>query len=591
MKNPSHTLAAACAAVLLAAGCGGGGTSSDAGTEGSGGSASARVESLSAGGASHRPRKPRWEVQRLTGASPFQGVNGLAFDARGRLWAGSVMGQGLFEVNPESGAARRVVGPAASASEPSGMADDIAIGPNGDMYWSSLLLGQLQVRHANGSVATLNASLPGINSLAFHPDGRLFVTQCFLADALWQVDTVTGAATKIADNLDIAPPQLGTAGLNGFQFGRDGLLYGPLWNKGEVVAIDVDAKPVKVTTVAAGFGTPGAVNLDSRGNLWVIDVARGELVRIDAASREKTVVLKPPKLKKGLDNLAIDAHDRIFVSNPSDNSIQVYEHYNRATGTGGRVRTVRASPLSTAAGLAMADGTLYLADFFAARRIDPANGAATDIARPVADVLPYPSSISANADTIVLSSWFAGTVQVLDRRTNAIRFLQNGFVTPHDAVQQADGSLVVAELALGRLTKVSGDGTTRTTLASGLAAPVGLAYDGTDYFVTELAAGNVTRVNATTGIKTLVASGLTGPEGIALAPDGSLVVADVGKQRVVSIEASTGRVTEIATRLPIGATSPAGPPSYLQTGVAVGADGTIYFSSDLQSSVYRIVKR
>lgn len=537
----------------------------------------------------------RWVVQRLVGDSPFQGINGMAFDASGRLFAGTVMGQGLFQVDPQSGAATRVVGPTTTAGRASGMADDIAFASNGDMFWSSLLLGQLQVRRANGSVSTLNSSLPGINSLAFHPDGRLFVTQCFLADALWRVDPATGVATKVAENLDIAPPQLGTAGLNGFQFGTDGRLYGPLWNKGEVVAINVDTTPPTVTTIATGFGTPGSVNLDSRGNIWVVDVARGELVRIDASTRQKTVVAQPPSLKKGLDNLAIDAQDRIHVSNPSDNSIQVYEGYVAATGLGGTVRTLRTAALSTAAGLAMGTGggkeTLYVADFFAFRSIDPFTATVTDIARPVADVLPYPSSVTANATTVVLSSWFAGTVQVLDRATNGIRFLQNGFVTPHDAVQQADGSIVVAELALGRLTKVSADGSTRSTLAGGLVTPTGMAYDGTQYFVTELAAGKVSRVNAATGAVSTVASGLSSPEGIARTSAGALIVAEVGKRRIVSIDAGTGTVTEIAADLPIGATSLGGPPSYIPTGVAVGGDGTIYFTSDLQSAVYRIVRQ
>lgn len=535
-----------------------------------------------------------WLVQRLTGGSPFQGINGMAFDATGRLYAGTVLGQGLFEVNRTTGAATRLFGPATAAGQPSGMADDIAVAPNGDIFWTSLLLGQLQVRRANGTASTLNATLPGINSLAFHPDGRLFVSQCFLADALWQVDPATGAATRIAQNLDSAPPGIGTAGLNGFQFGPNGLLYGPLWNRGEVVSIDVSTTPVTVTTLASGLGTPGAVNLDSRGNIWVVDVARGQLVRIDAVTRQVSVAAQQPQLKKGLDNLAIDAQDRIHISNPSDNSIQIYENYTVATGLGGTVRTLTASTLSTAAGLALGTGsggdTLYLADFFALRRIDPRTGAVTDIARPVADLLPYPSSVTASTTHIVMSSWFAGTVQVMDRSTGATVFLQNGFTAPHDAVRQNDGTLVVAELALGQLTRVPAGGGARTALATGLVTPVGLAYDGTSYFVTEWAAGAVSRVNATTGATQRIATGLTGPEGIALARDGSLVVADVGRQRIVSINVATGAVTEIAGGLPIGAQSPAGPPCYLQTGVAVGSDGTIYFSSDLESAIYRIVR-
>ncbi|HRE03689.1 MAG TPA: hypothetical protein PLV68_20505, partial [Ilumatobacteraceae bacterium] len=62
-------------------------------------------------------------------------------------------------------------------------------------------------------------------------------------------------------------------GLNGFDFGQDGLLYGPLWFKGEIVAIDV-AK-AEMTTVARGFRIPAAVNFNSTGTLYVVDTALG----------------------------------------------------------------------------------------------------------------------------------------------------------------------------------------------------------------------------------------------------------------------------------------------------------------------------
>ena len=42
------------------------------------------------------------------------------------------------------------------------------------------------------------------------------------------------------------------------------------------------------------------------------------------------------------------------------------------------------------------------------------------------------------------------------------------------------------------------------------------------------------------------------PEGIAVAPDGKLVVAEVGAKRIVSIDPKDGTITEIAANLPIG---------------------------------------
>ena len=55
-----------------------------------------------------------------------------------------------------------------------------------------------------------------------------------------------------------------------------------------------------------------------------------------------------------------------------------------------------------------------------------------------------------------------------------------------------------------------------------------------------------------TATKTVVAKDLKMPEGIALAPDGKLIVAEVGAKRVISIDPPNGAVTEIAGNLPIG---------------------------------------
>ena len=72
----------------------------------------------------------------------------------------------------------------------------------------------------------------------------------------------------------------------------------------------------------------------------------------------------------------------------------------------------------------------------------------------------------------------------------------------------------------------------------------------------------------------MIAKDLKGPEGIALAPDGKLIVAEVGAKRIVSIDPVSGAVTEIAGNLPIGLpAAPGGLPSNIPTGVGVGQRG------------------
>jgi hypothetical protein len=71
-----------------------------------------------------------------------------------------------------------------------------------------------------------------------------------------------------------------------------------------------------------------------------------------------------------------------------------------------------------------------------------------------------------------------------------------------------------------------------------------------------------------------------------------LVVAEVGAKRRVQINPKDGTVTEIAGNLPIGlAAAPGDLPTNIPTGVGVGASGVIYFSSDVENAIYKVVKK
>lgn len=194
---------------------------------------------------------------------------------------------------------------------------------------------------------------------------------------------------------------------------------------------------------------------------------------------------------------------------------------------------------------------------------------------------------------MLLSSWFTGTVQLIDRKTGKIREILHGFKAPHDAVRLGDGSILVTELGTKSLVRASGEhGKDRTTVLGGLEGPVGLAAGPADtVYLTEAFAGLVSKVE-TNGEKTVIAKDFKMPEGIAVAPDGNLVVAEVGAKRIVSIDPKDGAITEIAANLPIGLpAAPGGLPSNIPTGVGVGASGVIYFSSDFENAIYRVVRK
>ena len=76
---------------------------------------------------------------------------------------------------------------------------------------------------------------------------------------------------------------------------------------------------------------------------------------------------------------------------------------------------------------------------------------------------------------------------------------------------------------------------------------------------------------------------------MAQTPWGSFIVAETAAARLTEIDPVSGAKRTVADKLPIG--MPAGPgmpPPYVVTGVAVGADGSIYFSADKNNAIYRI---
>jgi DNA-binding beta-propeller fold protein YncE len=296
------------------------------------------------------------------------------------------------------------------------------------------------------------------------------------------------------------------------------------------------------------------------------------------------------QLKPSLDNLAIDDKDRIFVSNMADNGIQEVDPET------GAAKQVIIGKLALPGGIGVvSDGakdTIYVADVFAYRTVDGATGEVSEPARMHADggTLEYPMSATAKGDEVILSSWFTGTVQVIDRKTGKTKAMMHDFKAPHDAVRLGDGSFLVNELGTGSLIRVIGED--RTPILGGLAGPVGLVAASKDeVYLTEAFSGQVSKVESN-GERTLIASGLKMPEGIALAPNGRLIVAEVGARRIVEIDPLTGAITEIAGNLPIGlAGAPGGLPTNIPTGVGVGATGTIYVSSDIENAIYKITKK
>ncbi len=244
-------------------------------------------------------------VRVLVRGARIHGANGIMFGSDDRLHIASLFGREIVVMDPKTGKIIERLGPDVGVEGP----DDLTFGPDGSLYWTSLLTGEVG-RLSPAGVKTGQFVAPGVNPITFSDDGRLFVALCFLGDALYELDPDFGDQPRlIAENLGF---------LNGMDWGPDGYLYGPIFTQGRVVRINVDADPATIETVADGFGVPAAVKFDSRGRLHVVDQLAGEVLRVDTETGDKEVIAT---IMPGLDNLAFDSQDRLFVSHAQDGSI------------------------------------------------------------------------------------------------------------------------------------------------------------------------------------------------------------------------------------------------------------------------------
>ena len=154
----------------------------------------------------------------------------------------------------------------------------------------------------------------------------------------------------------------------------------------------------------------------------------------------------------------------------------------------------------------------------------------------------------------------------------------------------ADGTLYVAELASSNLVKVSADGKQRSTVAKELRGPVALARGKDDLiYVTEIAAGAVTEINVATGARKRRGrrpGRAGGHRRRARRPS----VRRRGRPEARGRHRSRDRRQDgdrLQPRYRPAALS-GRTAGLVPTGVAVGAGGTVYVSSDIRNALYKL---
>ena len=496
----------------------------------------------------------------VTGAE-IAGVNGMHFGPDGYLYAASVIGSDITVIDTDNkkivkryGLSEGVIGP-----------DDVAFNSKGEFFWTSILTGEVAGFNTEGEKVIAGNPGPGVNPITFSDDDRLFVAQCFFDNGLFELDS-----NGINEPRTIYSEIGEFCGLNGMDWGPDGRLYGPRWFNNEVVSVDVDTGNIRKE--ASGFTVPAAVKFNSKGELFVLDTGAGKVVKVLNGKNSDYAFIE-----NGLDNLAFNEQDELFVSSYSEGYVlKVSEN---------TVEPILPGGISHAGGIAIIGNDIVVADIQSVKAYNTSDGLESWNYKNTFRVSPMGAntSVSAYDDNLILASWLDGHVKIM-RPDNGeiIESLENlnipvsatNFNDQIAIAMHGDNSITLHDLKTG----------INTVLSDGFIAPTHVINYGDELLISDRGAGQLLSVDSG-GNKKIIAEGLNSPEGIAIKGSSIFV-----------FEGDTGEIKEIKdNNISIIAKVDAGsraqselqPPSMVFNGLAIKGD-YLYISGELEKALFRI---
>ncbi|MFJ9680655.1 hypothetical protein ACIRP2_21770 [Streptomyces sp. NPDC101194] len=398
-------------------------------------------------------------------------------------------------------------------------------------------------------------------------------------------------------------------GSNGIAFGPDGRLHVAQFLAGQISAVDPATGDVEVIVPMDGpVQSPDDLAFGADGSMYIADLVPGRVWR-RRPDGTYTLVCDEITNPNGITCIG----DRLFVNEmkPDGRLMELFPD-------GG-------DPVVLTDGLALGnamqrgpDGHLYYPHMVTGQvwRIPPDGGAPETVAEDVHE----PVAVRFDLDGVlhVLSRGTEGFVTRVDLHGTGTRtLLTSGLVGLDNAAFDTENRMYVSSYASGGVTELHPDGRTREIVPRGFDGPYGVTIDlgGTvhaaDHYRLASPAGDqegpteggvttnalltfahgvvsdgellhltsqfgeVRTYDPARGDSRRRASGLDQPLGIAVAPDGSLVVAETGAGRVLAVDAQ-----DTVTVLAEGLEHP--------VDVAFDAEGRCYVSDDRQGAVSRL---
>ncbi|MGI9530597.1 hypothetical protein [Lutimonas sp.] len=549
------------------------------------------------------------DLKTLVRGASLNAANGIAIGPDdGHLYVASVTGQEIVVMNKRNG---KIID---RITEGVQSPDDLVFGPDGSLYWTDILTGQVGRRTPSG-VVTKQEFLPGVNPIAFNDEGRLFIALDFQGDGLYEFDpeldpNKTRPIVECAFPLD-PNPCLGF--FNSFDFGPDGRLYGPLFAFNLIISVNVDpdndptSDPFNPSSdldlkIVAGlngeFSNPAAAKFGPDGLLYVLDQA-GKVVKIDIENGNEIIPFTT--LQPGLDNMVFDEDGSLYMTNND-------EGWVAEILPNGQARIISPGGMIVPQGIAVMTGPnnqdmVFQADLFGMRQFNARSGKQEDkfrallVAPPEGTFLTLPQNVSASGSDLIISSFFSSTVQVWNPESGVSDDFEDQVVAPIDAVRLNSGEVIVSEIGLVPMGGVIS--MKDNSMIQELFAASGLATDGESVWAADWGAGLIYKIDfgGASPDSNIVFAGLHGPEGLAIDNEGRLLVFETGgpfqtgDPRLSRIDFSSGtaeRTTIVDGLEPKKGGIDGFPPMWLFDGVDVGSNGDIYLTGGEANVIHKI---
>jgi len=508
-----------------------------------------------------------WAIERLTPPSRLYSANGLRTGADGRIYVAQVAGSQVSAIDVDTGEIQTISPMGGAITGP----DDLAFDEDGNLYVTEITENQVRVLRPNGSSDVL-ASLRVANPITY-TQGRLIAGELVMGGRIVEIDRNGGAPRVILENIPM---------VNAFDVGPDGKLYFPAQAANEIWRVSLEGGKPEV--VAKDLGVPDSVKFHPDGYIVSTQVYSGQVLKIDPRTGEKTVLAD---IGPGLDNVTF-VGKRIFVSHITGSIHEIVAP--------GRVKALVDKGLEWPLGLAVgANGELFVADGGFTYTLRP-GGSLELIGMLFSPGFPgwVRGAAAAGAGTWIVTT-ANGDVASWQPAAKEHKKLASGYDRLMGVALAPGGAVIFAEMPTGRVLSLE-SGTT-SELARGLDRPMGIAIgpNGAVY-VAEAGAGRVSRLAGGRG--ETVIDGLGEPQGLAIAGN-RLYTLDVGTKQLIESDLSGGARRVIASDLPVGA-----PPGVIAkqlggvgdlcgpmntfSGLAAGADGTLYVAGDGEGSVLAV---